>query len=96
MFFEMIEHWAYRWTFYQARVDWTVFELIFFLVPTILLFLASGPLFPEAEVDLMREYYYRNRHAFFVAFISLMVVYSMENWWVFDSGSETAGTSSVP
>ena len=90
-FFEMVNHWAYRWTFYQARVDWTVFELLFFLLPTILLFLASGLLFPEAEVTSMREYYYQQRQPFFTVFISLMVVYTMENWWVLDTGFGSRG-----
>ncbi len=90
-FFEMVNHWAYRWPFYQARVDWTIFELIFFLCPTVLLFLASGLLFPEAEVTPMREYYYRQRHAFFTVFIGVMVVYSMENWWVLDTGLGSRG-----
>ena len=89
-FFEMVGHWAYRWT-YQARADWTLFELLFFLLPTILLFLASGLLFPEAEVTPMREYYHRQRQVFFTVFISLMVVYSMENWWVLDTGFGSRG-----
>ena len=90
-FFEMINHWAYRWTYYRTRVDWTVFELIFFLLPTIILFLASGLLFPEAGVTPLRKYYYHQRQAFFAAFVSLMVVYSVENWWMVDIGDGGRG-----
>ena len=89
--FEMIWHWAYRWTFYRGQLEWTVFELLFFLLPTILLFLASGLLFPEGAVAPLREYYYRLRQPFFAVFISLMVWYSMEGWWVLDLGFGSRG-----
>ena len=90
-FFEMAEHWAYRWTYYGGQTDWTVFALLFFLLPTILLFLASGLLFPESEVTPLRGYYYQVRRAFFAVFISVMAVYSMEGWWVHDTGFGSRG-----
>jgi len=83
-FFEMIWHWAYRWTYYRGQLEWTVFELLFFLLPTVLLFLASGLLFPQTEGVPLREHYYQLRQPFFGVFVSLMLVYSMEGWWVLD------------
>ena len=89
-FFEMVLHWAYRWTL-QGRADWTVFELLFFILPTILLFLAGGLLFPEGEATDMRSYYFQQHRTFFAVFVGLMVVYSMEAWWVLDLGLGNRG-----
>lgn len=90
IFFEMTWHWAYRWEL-QARAGWTLWEILFFILPTILLFLLAGLLFPEREATDLREYYFRHHPTFFALFIGLMAVYSIETWWILDSGLGNRG-----
>ncbi len=80
IFVELVWHWVYRWDL-QAHSSWTVWELLFLVLPTIVLFLLAGLLFPQDSTDL-RSYYLEHRQVFFGLFLGLMVVYSVETWWL--------------
>lgn len=73
------------WTMWNLRLirEWNFFSFLLLLLAPVLLYVAAAFLVPkvepEARIDL-REYFYENCPAFFVASAAFTGVLSVENW----------------
>ena len=80
--FQLIDHWLYRWEYTTIDVGaWGVWHIAFFLIPTLLLFLIAGLVFPGNDnVGEVRSFYFQRRRVLFGSLIILNVLYSIESW----------------
>ena len=60
IFVSLVTTWADRWTF-RDHASWTLGELLFFVLPGVVLFLVAGLLFPPEPADLRSLL--RSKHA---------------------------------
>lgn len=77
-----VVHWATRWGL-RSYEGWDYATLSITLLPTVVLLLAAGLLFPKEPVQL-RDYYFDQRSTLFSILVILMVLYSVEAWVLFD------------
>ena len=80
--FSLIDHWLYRWGYNGVDMGaWSVWHIVLFMVPTLLLFVIAGLVFPVGTDQIELEtFYFGRRKVLFATLLLLYFLYSVESW----------------
>ena len=91
VFLQQVQFLWSRWDL-RVRAEWAFPEFALVLLPSILLLLVAALLFPAVgEVEDLSEYLLRRRKAIFGLLTLLMMVFSVENWFLYDQAFGETG-----